>query len=57
MSKRHGRKPIRPGQLRRVGGLVMLSMAAGMLFTWAFPGLSIIAVVALLAGGFYFLFM
>jgi len=52
-----GRKPIKPGQLRRVGGLVMISASVGILFAWVFPGFSIIAALLLLLFGFYYLFM
>jgi hypothetical protein len=52
-----GRKHIKPGQLRRVGGIVMLSMAVGILVSWVFPGFSILAAIGLLVCGFYFLFM
>ncbi|MDR2167130.1 MAG: hypothetical protein LBE35_04680 [Clostridiales bacterium] len=51
------KKPIRPGQLRRVGGLIMLSMAAGMVLTWFFTGLTFVLAIILLIAGFYFLFM
>ena len=52
-----GKKPIKPGQLKRVGGLVMISMSVGMLFAWVFPSFSIVAILFLLIFGFYFLFM
>jgi len=51
------RKPIKPGQMRRVGGLVMMSVAVGMMFTWFFMGFSFILAVVFLIAGFYFLFM
>ena len=51
------RKPIKPGQLRRVAGLAMLCVAIGMIFTWFFMGFSFFLAVLLLIGGFYFLFM
>ena len=52
-----GRKHIKPGQLRRVGGVVMLSTAVGILFSWVFGGFAIVVAISLLAAGFYFLFM
>jgi hypothetical protein len=52
-----GKKPLRPGQLRRVGGVMMFSMAVGMLFALLFPSLSVFLSIVLLIGGFYFLFM
>ncbi|MDR2182919.1 MAG: hypothetical protein LBE55_01975 [Clostridiales bacterium] len=52
-----GKKPLKPGQLRRVGGIVMFSMAVGMMFALFFASLSIFMAVLLLALGFYFLFM
>ena len=51
------RKPIKPGQLRRVGGVAMLSMAVGIFFAWVFGGLAIAVAVVLLVCGFYSLFM
>ena len=51
------RKPIKPGQLRRVGGVAMLAAAVGILFSWVFGGISLIVAVALLVCGFYALFM
>jgi len=51
------KKPIKPGQLRRVGGLVMLSAAMGMMFAWFFLGLSFLLAIIFLILGFYFLFM
>jgi len=52
-----GRKHIKPGQLRRVGGLVMLSVAVGIFISWIFGGFAILFAIALLVFGFYFLFM
>jgi len=52
-----GKKPIKPGQLRRVGGIMMFSMAVGMLFALVFPSFSVPISILLLGGGFYFLFM
>jgi len=52
-----GKKPLKPGQLRRVGGVMMFSMAVGMFFALLFPSISILFSIALLVGGFYFLFM
>lgn len=52
-----GRKRVKPGQLRRVGGLAMLSMALGIMFSWVFGAFSIVAAILLLLCGFYFLFM
>jgi len=51
------KKPIKAGQMRRVGGLVMLSVAVGMMFTWFFMGFSFVLAIVLLVAGFYFLFM
>ena len=52
-----GKKPLKPGQLRRVGGVMMFSMAVGMFFALLFPSLSVFFSLLLLVGGFYFLFM
>jgi len=52
-----GKKPLKPGQLRRVGGIIMFSMAVGMLFALLFASFSVFLSVLLLAAGFYFLFM
>ncbi|MCL2376584.1 MAG: hypothetical protein FWC76_04220 [Defluviitaleaceae bacterium] len=52
-----GKKPLKPGQLRRVGGIMLFSMAVGMLFTLIFPTLSIFLSIVFFAGGLYFLFM
>jgi len=52
-----GKKPLKPGQLRRVGGVTMFSMAVGMFIALLFPSLSILFSILLLAAGFYFLFM
>ncbi|MCL2169518.1 MAG: hypothetical protein FWB74_05770 [Defluviitaleaceae bacterium] len=51
------KKPLRPGQMRRVSGLVMLSAAAGMMFAWFFMGFSFVLAAIFLVLGFYFLFM
>jgi len=53
LSKKH----IKPGQLRRVGGLVMLSVALGIFLAWIFGTFAILFAIALLVCGFYFLFM
>lgn len=52
-----GRNHIKPGQLRRVGGLAMLSVALGIFLSWIFGTLAIIFAIVLLVIGFYFLFM
>jgi len=52
-----GKKPLKPGQLRRVGGIIMFSMAVGMMFALLFPSFSVLLCIFLLVGGFYFLFM
>ena len=52
-----GKKHIKPGQLRRVGGLVMLSAVVGIFFTWIFGGFSLLVAISLLICGFYLLFM
>jgi len=51
------RKPVKPGQLRRVGGVAMFSMSVGMIFALLFPGFSMFLLVCLLVVGFYLLFM
>ena len=52
-----GKKPLKPGQLRRVGGIMMFSMAVGMFLALLFPSFSVFLSILFLAGGFYFLFM
>ena len=52
-----GKKSVKPGQMRRVGGVVMMSAACGMVFAWVFLGLSFFVAALLLIIGFYFLFM
>ena len=52
-----GKKSLKPGQLRRVGGVAMLSVALGILLSWALGGVSIAIALLLLVLGFYFLFM
>ena len=51
------RKPIKPGQLRRVGGVAMFSMSVGMIFALLFPAFSVFLLICLLILGFYLLFM
>jgi len=51
------RKPFKPKSLRRVGGLAMMCMAAGMMFAWFFLGFSFFLAILLVVGGFYLLFM
>jgi len=52
-----GKKSLKPGQLRRVGGIMMFSIAIGMLIALLFPSFSVLGSILLLIGGFYFLFM
>ncbi|MCL2171265.1 MAG: hypothetical protein FWB71_03850 [Defluviitaleaceae bacterium] len=52
-----GKKRIKPGQLRRVGGLALLSTGIGMVLVWAFPGLSLLLTLIFLALGFWMLFL
>jgi len=52
-----GRRHIKPGQLKRVCGLIMKSMAFGMIFAWVFPGVSFFFMIIFMIAGFYFLFM
>ena len=46
-----------PMQFRRAGGLAMIATGFGMLFTWAFPGLSLVLAFIFLGFGFWLLFL
>jgi|GEM_PF-1917883 len=51
------KRPVRPAAFRRVWGLAMMCMAAGMVFAWFFLVFSFVLAALLVVGGFYFLFM
>ena len=52
-----GKKRLKPDQLRRVGGLALLSLGFGMLIALLAPGFAIFGSILTIALGFYFLFL